>query len=132
MNSEPKTRDLVVTRVFAAPVERAWKAWSDSEPVMQWWGRRALLAPLPRWIFAEPEPRWFACALQKSLAGRTCTTRGRTRRLLLLPNGHARILDVGCGAGVYSIAFAKSGYDVTGVDVTQGCSPERERRLLQP
>jgi uncharacterized protein YndB with AHSA1/START domain len=38
MNSEPEKRDLVVTRVFAAPVERVWKAWSDSELVMQWWG----------------------------------------------------------------------------------------------
>ena len=38
----------------------------------------------------------------------------------LLPEGSARILDVGCGAGVYSVAFAEAGYDVTGVDAAQG------------
>jgi uncharacterized protein YndB with AHSA1/START domain len=36
MNTEPKKRDLVVTRVFDAPVQKVWKAWSDSELVMQW------------------------------------------------------------------------------------------------
>lgn len=38
----------------------------------------------------------------------------------LLPASTARILDVGCGAGVYSIALAESGYAVTGVDAAQG------------
>lgn len=38
----------------------------------------------------------------------------------LLPPSTARILDVGCGAGVYSIALAESGYAVTGVDAAQG------------
>jgi len=32
----PKKRDLVVTRVFDAPVERVWKAWTDPEQVMRW------------------------------------------------------------------------------------------------
>jgi len=32
------TRDLVVTRVFNAPVAQVWRAWSDPAPVMRWWG----------------------------------------------------------------------------------------------
>lgn len=31
-------RDLVITRVFDAPVEVVWKAWTDPEHVMRWWG----------------------------------------------------------------------------------------------
>ena len=53
MNSAPTTRDLVVTRVFAAPVERAWKAWSDSELVMQWWGPTGFTCPVARIDFRE-------------------------------------------------------------------------------
>ena len=53
MSSEPKKVDLVVTRVFAAPVERAWKAWTDSELVMQWWGPTGFTCPVARMDFRE-------------------------------------------------------------------------------
>lgn len=33
-----ETYDVVVTRVLDAPVEGAWKAWSEGEYVMRWWG----------------------------------------------------------------------------------------------
>jgi uncharacterized protein YndB with AHSA1/START domain len=35
MSTEPKLRNVVVTRVFDAPVEQVWKAWSEPETVMQ-------------------------------------------------------------------------------------------------
>lgn len=38
MNTEPKKQDIVVTRVFDAPVEQVWKAWNHPDDVMQWWG----------------------------------------------------------------------------------------------
>jgi uncharacterized protein YndB with AHSA1/START domain len=31
-----KNGDLVVTRVFDAPVDEVWKAWSDPEYLMRW------------------------------------------------------------------------------------------------
>jgi len=37
--------------------------------------------------------------------------------LALLPPAPARLLDLGCGTGWTSIFFAKSGYNVTGVDI---------------
>ncbi len=46
-------RDLVVTRVFDAPVEQVWKAWSDPEYVMQWWGPEGFTSPLARMDFRE-------------------------------------------------------------------------------
>ncbi len=31
-----ETFNVVVTRVFDAPVEEVWRAWSDPEYVMRW------------------------------------------------------------------------------------------------
>jgi SAM-dependent methyltransferase len=39
--------------------------------------------------------------------------------MLLLPLPPARLLDLGCGAGWTSVFFAKRGYDVTGVDISE-------------
>ena len=46
-------RDLVVTCVFDAPVEQVWKAWSDPEYVMQWWGPEGFTSPLAKMDFRE-------------------------------------------------------------------------------
>lgn len=42
------TRDVVVTRVFDAPVDRVWKAWSDPEDVKRWWGPHGFTCPVAR------------------------------------------------------------------------------------
>ena len=44
-NSSMKTHDLVVSRVFNAPVELVWKAWTDPEYVMRWWGPDHFTSP---------------------------------------------------------------------------------------
>jgi uncharacterized protein YndB with AHSA1/START domain len=46
-------RGLVVTRVFEAPGEQVWRAWSDPEYVMQWWGPEGFTSPLARMDFRE-------------------------------------------------------------------------------
>jgi len=38
-------RDLVVTRVFDAPVEAVWKAWTEPKQVMLWWGPTGFTSP---------------------------------------------------------------------------------------
>ena len=48
-----QTRDLVVTRVFDAPIELVWKAWSDSEQVMRWWGPEGFTCPVAKMDFRE-------------------------------------------------------------------------------
>ena len=47
------TRDLVVTRVFAAPVDLVWKAWTDPEYVMRWWGPDHFTSPSAKMDFRE-------------------------------------------------------------------------------
>jgi uncharacterized protein YndB with AHSA1/START domain len=40
-----KTGDLVITRTFDAPRALVWKAWTDPQHVMRWWGPAEFTAP---------------------------------------------------------------------------------------
>jgi uncharacterized protein YndB with AHSA1/START domain len=42
---------LVVTRVFDAPRELVWKAWTNPKYVMQWWGPNGFTAPFCKMDF---------------------------------------------------------------------------------
>ena len=53
MIAEPKKRDLVVTRLFDAPIELVWKAWIDPEHVMRWWGPTGFTSPSAIMDFRE-------------------------------------------------------------------------------
>lgn len=46
-------RDLVITRIFDAPIELVWKAWTDAEQVMQWWGPDGFTSPSAQMDFRE-------------------------------------------------------------------------------
>src|SRR6201993_4809721 len=37
-NTVNETEPMVITRIFDAPRELVWKAWTDPKYVMQWWG----------------------------------------------------------------------------------------------
>ena len=40
-----ETERFVITRVFDAPRELVWKAWTDPRYVMQWWGPKGFTSP---------------------------------------------------------------------------------------
>lgn len=40
------TSDLVLTRTFDAPVEQVWKAWTEPERLMRWWGPKHFTSPV--------------------------------------------------------------------------------------
>jgi uncharacterized protein YndB with AHSA1/START domain len=40
-----ETERMVITRVFDAPRELVWKAWTDPKYVMQWWGPKGWTCP---------------------------------------------------------------------------------------
>lgn len=46
---EATPRELTLTRIFDAPRELVWKAWTDPEHVAKWWGPHGFTAPLCRW-----------------------------------------------------------------------------------
>jgi uncharacterized protein YndB with AHSA1/START domain len=41
-----ETERMVVTRIFDAPRELVWKAWTDPKYVMQWWGPKGFTSPV--------------------------------------------------------------------------------------
>ena len=50
-NMGDETARMVITRVFDAPRELVWKAWTDPNYVMQWWGPRGFTAPVCKMDF---------------------------------------------------------------------------------
>ena len=46
INTVNETERMVVTRIFDAPRELVWKAWTDPKYVMQWWGPKGFTAPV--------------------------------------------------------------------------------------
>ena len=44
-NTVNEIERMVVTRVFDAPRELVWKAWTDPKYVMQWWGPKGFSCP---------------------------------------------------------------------------------------
>jgi uncharacterized protein YndB with AHSA1/START domain len=45
---EPAGKDLVITRVFDAPREFVWNAWTEPETSMKWWGPKGFTCPVCR------------------------------------------------------------------------------------
>ena len=40
-----KKEDLIVTRIIDAPLEMVWKAWTEPEQMMRWWGPKYYTSP---------------------------------------------------------------------------------------
>ncbi len=51
--AESGKQDLVLTRVFDAPLEAVWKAWTEPEQVMKWWGPTGFTSPCCKIDFRE-------------------------------------------------------------------------------
>ncbi len=39
------TKDIVITRIFNAPRERVWQAWTDPAEIKKWWGPKDFTCP---------------------------------------------------------------------------------------
>lgn len=67
--SEPTTKEVVITRMFDAPRELVWRAWTEPEHFMRWWGPKGFTAPLAKfdlrtggkfvWCMRSPEGQDF-------------------------------------------------------------------------
>ena len=48
-----EVQPTVITRVFDAPRERVWKAWTEAKEIQKWWGPKDFTAPEVRIDFTE-------------------------------------------------------------------------------
>jgi uncharacterized protein YndB with AHSA1/START domain len=40
-----QANELLITRVFDAPLDKVWKAWTDPDEIKKWWGPAQFTAP---------------------------------------------------------------------------------------
>jgi uncharacterized protein YndB with AHSA1/START domain len=50
-NTVNEIERMVLTRIFDAPRELVWKAWTDPKYVMQWWGPKGFTSPVCKMDF---------------------------------------------------------------------------------
>jgi uncharacterized protein YndB with AHSA1/START domain len=50
-NTVNETERMTIIRVFDAPRELVWKAWTDPKYIMQWWGPKGFTAPVCKMDF---------------------------------------------------------------------------------
>jgi uncharacterized protein YndB with AHSA1/START domain len=43
--SVAEAREITITRVFDAPRERVWRAWTEPAEIARWWGKRGWSTP---------------------------------------------------------------------------------------
>jgi len=41
-------KELIITRMFDAPRDLVWKAWTDPERLMRWWGSKNFTSPVSK------------------------------------------------------------------------------------
>jgi uncharacterized protein YndB with AHSA1/START domain len=59
-DAKPAANELLITRVFNAPRELVWKAWTDPRQARQWWGPRDYPAVHTE-MDVRPGGRWRSC-----------------------------------------------------------------------
>lgn len=64
-------KQVVVTRVFKAPVELVWRAWTEDDLVMQWWGPEHFDAPMAKIDFRVGAKSLVAMRAPESFGGQT-------------------------------------------------------------
>ena len=55
--TDTAAREIVASRVFDAPRELVWKAWSDPKHIVQWWGPKGFTTTMQEMDF-RPGGAW--------------------------------------------------------------------------
>ncbi len=103
--------ELTITRVFDAPREAVWRAWTDPEQLARWWGPRGVSTPLDK-IHMDLRPGGAASLVMVDDAtGEEYPNSGtylevvEPERLVWQDHGFAD----GSGAGTVTITFVDRG-----------------------
>ena len=79
-NTEPPEQELVITRVFDAPRELVFKAWTEPEHFVRWWGPKGYTTPFCS-IDLRPGGVMHHC--MRSPEGREVWTKGVFREIVV-------------------------------------------------
>lgn len=77
-----KREDLVVTRIINAPIELVWKAWTEPEHVMRWWGPKYYTSPECKIDLREGGKYIFCMRAPKEQGGQDMYTAGVYKRIV--------------------------------------------------
>lgn len=64
-------KQIVVTRIFNAPLSLVWKTWTDPELVMKWWGPDRFTCPSAKMDVREGGTSVVAMSAPKQMGGQT-------------------------------------------------------------
>jgi uncharacterized protein YndB with AHSA1/START domain len=76
--------DLVVTRIIDAPLELVWKAWTEPEHVMKWWGPRHYTSPSAKIDLREGGKFIFSMRAPQEQGGQEHYTAGIYKKIIPL------------------------------------------------
>jgi uncharacterized protein YndB with AHSA1/START domain len=77
-----RKEDLVVTRIIDAPIELVWKAWTDPEHVMRWWGPKHYTSPTSRIDLREGGEYVFCMRAPKDQGGQDSFSAGVYKKIV--------------------------------------------------
>lgn len=77
-------QDIVLVRTFDAPVEVVWRAWSDSDQVVRWWGPKCYTCPSAKTDFREGGRFVWAMRAPKEQGGGDMYTSGVYHKIVPL------------------------------------------------
>src|SRR5215212_1384745 len=81
-NVNVKKEDIVVTRIIDAPVELVWKAWTEPEHVMKWWGPKYYSSPSCKIDLREGGKYIFAMHAPADQGGQDAYTTGVYKKIV--------------------------------------------------
>jgi uncharacterized protein YndB with AHSA1/START domain len=85
MNDSTKNivkEDLVVKRIIDAPLELVWKAWTEPEHVMKWWGPKHYTSPWCKIDLREGGKYVFAMRAPTEQGGQESYTAGVYKKIV--------------------------------------------------
>jgi uncharacterized protein YndB with AHSA1/START domain len=100
---------LVIERVFDAPRELVWKAWTDPEMAMRWWGPKGFTAPSCQIDFRVGGKSLFAMQSPDYNEGRPIWSTGVYKEIVPLE----RIVTTDCFADENGNVVPASHYGMT-------------------
>ena len=136
--TQHETHDLVVSRDIPAPIEAAWKSWTEPDRVLRWWGPNGFTCTVAemdarvggRSLVCMSAPDWGFPALYSTWAYTLVDVPNRLEFVHNMSNEHRATIDAeGIPRDVrHVITFEAIAPDVTRLTVRESSFPTAEAR----